>query len=699
MSNEAGLMKRFHWIWIGLLWLPVIALVNPVGEFPMNDDWGYARVVQHLVETGEYHPGDWPVMTLFTQVLWGGLFAGIFGFSFTILRISTLILAVVGTYGIYRESLHLGRDTFWAIMAAATLALNPLFFNLSFTFMTDVPFAVLALMAIMLYRRALQDDQVKWWVWATILTTAATLIRQPGLLLAPAFGLIACRQRPKWRTVVLAAGSILFTYGILLTYIVFLGQSGETPGTPDSLWPLIRRLRPSFLLPQLFTRGGVYAFYLAIFVAPLLLPRLSTLKGQWQSRPGRSISILAAFFSLLTAWFSWTGLPMGNMINFPALGPTTLYGENGADVQGIALPLIIWPLLKTVGYTCLFLLINELLQKVFTFWRESKPKEAVRWWKAGLGLFGSAYWIYLLIDRVAFDRYLLVLVPVVVLLLTPSQPLVNSHKWKTAALLWIILMGIFSIGATRHNLQWNRLRWAVLEDLVQQQGVDPKLIDGGPEFNGWYATAPQGPFSAKEKSWWFVAEDQYVLSFSRLIDCTYQSKAYPVASWWPGYDTLFVHQRPTIVKRDTIYWNAEAGEESEGSESYRFSPGQQLSDEQAHSLPHAFLLTPKHPYAGKIRLLGVRPCEAITITAWRWGNDRSAGIVAAAPGTDTYHTFQNIFTEARQADGWHRLRHEIRLPADYAFEELDIYLWNPVQDTVWMDDIRVIWRRENRERR
>ena len=50
------------WVCFILFWGIAILLVNPLGEFPLNDDWGYARVVQQLVETGEYDPGTWPVM-------------------------------------------------------------------------------------------------------------------------------------------------------------------------------------------------------------------------------------------------------------------------------------------------------------------------------------------------------------------------------------------------------------------------------------------------------------------------------------------------------------------------------------------------------------------------------------------------------------------------------------------------------------
>jgi hypothetical protein len=235
--------------------------------------------------------------------------------------------------------------------------------------------------------------------------------------------------------------------------------------------------------------------------------------------------------------------------------------------------------------------------------------------------------------------------------------------------------------------------------MMQEQGIPANQIDGGLEFNGWYATAPQNPFSFEHKSWWFVQEDQYVLSFSKAIPCSMRSTPYPVNSWWwPGPDTLYVHERPAMTSRDTIFSDLEVVSTDENQLATNFA-GFTLTDakhrvtDQTHSGQYAFFLTPERPYAGKISLQGVKPCEAVTISVWRLGNDRSAGIVASAPDANDFHTFQNVFTEDQQTDGWHRIRHEIRLPENYPANQLDIYLWNPVNDSIWMDDMQVVWRR------
>jgi hypothetical protein len=88
------------------VWVAMVILVNPIGDFPLNDDWAYGRAVQSVVEKGDFQLSGWTATNLFSQVFWGALFCLPFGFSFTALRFSTLTLGLIGilsTYGLLRE--------------------------------------------------------------------------------------------------------------------------------------------------------------------------------------------------------------------------------------------------------------------------------------------------------------------------------------------------------------------------------------------------------------------------------------------------------------------------------------------------------------------------------------------------------------------------------------------------------------------
>ena len=79
-----------HLLLISLSYIILIVLVNPIGDFPINDDWAYARSVLSLVEDGEFHLLGWGAMTLVSQVVWGALWVKLFGFSFDVLSLRVL---------------------------------------------------------------------------------------------------------------------------------------------------------------------------------------------------------------------------------------------------------------------------------------------------------------------------------------------------------------------------------------------------------------------------------------------------------------------------------------------------------------------------------------------------------------------------------------------------------------------------------
>ena len=72
----------------------LLVLVGPRHEFPVEDDWDYSKTVLNLLQTGEFHRLEVTQATVFFPALWGALSSSLFGFSFTTLRISTLVLAL-----------------------------------------------------------------------------------------------------------------------------------------------------------------------------------------------------------------------------------------------------------------------------------------------------------------------------------------------------------------------------------------------------------------------------------------------------------------------------------------------------------------------------------------------------------------------------------------------------------------------------
>ncbi len=181
--------------WPGLclvigLYLVAVAAVNPLRECPVLDDWAYASTVRHLLQTGQYKLDDWVAPNMPFQALWGTLFCLVFGDSYATLRLSTVVLTVIGLIAfraLAREHDLSGRG---ANLLTLCLASSSLFFRMSLTFQTDIPFLVTLIVALFLYTRALRVMTVPAWSAAAVAGAASILTRQFGAALVAALGVL-----------------------------------------------------------------------------------------------------------------------------------------------------------------------------------------------------------------------------------------------------------------------------------------------------------------------------------------------------------------------------------------------------------------------------------------------------------------------------------------------------------------------------
>jgi len=118
------------------------------------------------------------------QILWGALFSWLFGFSFAALRLSTLVLAWAGLLALYGTLRELGIRPLLAGLGTLMLWCNPVFFVLSHSFMTDVPFVSGMNAALLCYVRWVKRGCTWDLGLGSVLATLAFLIRQLGAALA-----------------------------------------------------------------------------------------------------------------------------------------------------------------------------------------------------------------------------------------------------------------------------------------------------------------------------------------------------------------------------------------------------------------------------------------------------------------------------------------------------------------------------------
>lgn len=188
--NLAYLRDNWPLAAVMVFYILIVAFVNPLREMPLYDDWAYAWSVERLIRTGQYVQHDWITANAPAHIYWGALFARIFGMSFATLRLSTLALIgamLAAFYGLARE---IGFGPRVAGLLALMLLGSPLVLTFGFTYMTDLPFTALAVIALALLTRAIRRGSWPWMVAGGIAAGAAALIRQVGVAFVPALGLI-----------------------------------------------------------------------------------------------------------------------------------------------------------------------------------------------------------------------------------------------------------------------------------------------------------------------------------------------------------------------------------------------------------------------------------------------------------------------------------------------------------------------------
>jgi Dolichyl-phosphate-mannose-protein mannosyltransferase len=186
----AGILALFFY-------LPTI-LIYPLPNLPFHDDWTYAWSVEHLLQTGQLQILDWSVHYPLTQILWGALFCLPFGFSFSALRLSTVVLAWLGALALYGTLREFGRSQRESLIATLVLVANPVFFVLTFSFMTDVHFVSLSNIAFFFIVRGLcRRKPVELWLGCTF-TAFAFFTRQIAIAI-PASLLLYLLLAPSYR--------------------------------------------------------------------------------------------------------------------------------------------------------------------------------------------------------------------------------------------------------------------------------------------------------------------------------------------------------------------------------------------------------------------------------------------------------------------------------------------------------------------
>ncbi|MBB5318911.1 ArnT family glycosyltransferase [Tunturibacter empetritectus] len=465
-----------------------VAISHPVLELATNDDWSYVWSARVLADTGHVVYNGWGAMMLGWQLYLGALFIKLFGFSFTAARISVLIVSIGTVVLIQRLFLRFGISQWNATIATLTIALSPLFLPLAYSFMSDVPSFFCLIVCFYSCVRAIQAGTDRaaagWLVFAALSNVLGGTVRQVAWL--GALVVVPCTT---WylrrRAGVILTGVVVW----LMSAIAIVGCIHWFNHQPYSLREGLLS-NPHTLVELVVTvkKSIKNSFAACLYVLPVLIGFL------WKfplgsERARKQSAIVGAFLVLITLFFifhrgssDWLAPFSGNIVTEKGLDNASGMAGNPPDILSFSVRLILS--IVTFAAAISFLLLGWNSYSV-----ENRASQSVSAfpWEALLTIFGpfTLVYVFLLVTRTdIFDRYLLPLIFVfLVILLRVYEEEVGARLPKISLFL-VLLFGAFAVAGMHDLFAMGRARLTAADEILAA-GVVRTEIQGGFEYDGW----------------------------------------------------------------------------------------------------------------------------------------------------------------------------------------------------------------------
>ncbi|MBL7902620.1 MAG: glycosyltransferase family 39 protein [Bacteroidia bacterium] len=548
MIKIRNILNRFYhsfilpnyqvWIFI-LVFISAECIVNPLREFPLNDDWSYSKSVRILQFEHRFTIGDWPAMTLFTHVIWGFLFTKSFGYSLVVLRISGICASVIGSLILYSLVKKISGHKTFALCTALAVFLNPIYFNLSNTFMTDVSFTTVFIWCALLIYNFHQVQKPLTLLWIFIASSLLVLIRQFGIVVPFAF-LLSClfMKHKRWFYSLLALFCLAMVYGVFKYYENYL--AGILPEHAAYKFSNSIGLKNDAFMQVLFynieQRIKILIVLVLTFVAPVLL---IFLPGAFKaSNKFVFFIVLILSFIFVNSFFREVPFPFRNIFMNMTVGYETFFQNAQSPVAHNHSD----SFEKIMSMVKLILsAISIAVSVLFFINKRSTGTETVNRLPFVIFIltFFVLYLFELFISESFFDRYAL---PLIVSLILAVVYFTSIYKPDFK--FYFLLIPFFfyvSVFGTRDYFEWNTKKWEAYRYLRDENNIPSDKINAGFEVSCW---------NDGRESWWANYLDlngiNYLIQFKSENGFS-PLKAYEFQRYFPyKEDKIYIFVRDTI---------------------------------------------------------------------------------------------------------------------------------------------------------
>lgn len=457
---------------------------RPFANMGISDDGPYILIARTLSSTGHIAYNGNTTPFLGWQLYLGAAFIKIFGFSFSAVRMSTLLIAVILAFVLQRTLVRASISERNATIGTLALVLSPLYLMLSVTFMTDISGLFAVVLCLYGCLRALQAatsrTAIAWLCFAVAANAICGTSRQIAwlgvLVMVPStLWLLRSQRRVFFAGAAATAAGALFILGCMIWF------ARQIYNVHESLVPA--SLPVAHTLAQ-FVHTLLDIPFLLLPIIVLFLPQMY----KSGSRTAVGLSAIATGYILLAVFWKHPNLStlleptQGNWV-------TPHGGFEGLGANGV--PPVFLHLCVQVLLTLLS--IGGLLGLSASFLRSHKNQpvtnssEFASWHQLRVLVlpFSIAYTLILIpraATNIVLDRYLLELLFIALLCLLRYYQDYIQTSLPLASVLLVAVVATYGIAVTHNLFTFYRARVALAAEL-HAAGVHDTSIDNGWEYN------------------------------------------------------------------------------------------------------------------------------------------------------------------------------------------------------------------------
>lgn len=473
---------RLLFLFCVLLFLSLVPVSMHI-NYMQSDEYTHYRIVQSILD-GKPFFDPYLGATFYLQALIGAVFALFFGIQQ--MPILTLMVSV-GTFFVLEAILlkFYKKPLTTTLLIGGILFLNPLYIYSTFGFMTEMYFLFFLMCSVYFiyeFNTAKKYDYAKKvFLLANLFIILSYFIRQVAFVTSLAFAInLLLNKKPKY-----ALYQFLLFVGLVFYHYKFFPL---TPQMYDSNihFTIVAHLKRTLSLIY------VLGIYLAVFIAPVIffvfvpakkldVKRLLTIAFtavlvftifeshfetkkvvfQQRTRDGKVFSVYAR------GEFPY----LENVLGRKGFLDDTLYGVK-AHYPGF---FDFFNALDILGRVLLSILVAYMLVTLFKNYRRYEF------------IYILGFVLLLLLTPKVYDRYLLPLVPFLLIFLVPYIP--NGRYFKLFTLAFLAFLFMFSYQYMADYMQTNRYVWNKAQELTRVQHVNPSMINANHAWRELYPNA------------------------------------------------------------------------------------------------------------------------------------------------------------------------------------------------------------------